>query len=86
MSVIKWSIVLPVLLLIVTACHKRPPAIASPTSQPAAITAAPATTTRASVHTVRRNVGSDAADRGTTLRAHDPRSTERVETSRRRVL
>jgi len=42
MSVIKWSIVLPVLLLIVTACHKRPPAIASPTSQPAAITAAPA--------------------------------------------
>jgi peptidoglycan-associated lipoprotein len=37
-SVSKWSIVLPVLLLSVTACHARPPAIASP-RPPAAITA-----------------------------------------------
>jgi peptidoglycan-associated lipoprotein len=38
MSVSKWSIVLPVLLLTVNACHKRPPAIAS-TRPPATITA-----------------------------------------------
>src|SRR4029450_8697048 len=37
MSVSKWSIVLPVLLLTVNACHKRPPAIAS-TRPPAAVT------------------------------------------------
>jgi peptidoglycan-associated lipoprotein len=37
MSVSKWSIVLPVLLLTVNACHKRPPAIAS-THPPATIT------------------------------------------------
>jgi peptidoglycan-associated lipoprotein len=37
MSVSKWSIVLPVLLLTVNACHKRPPAIAS-TNPPATIT------------------------------------------------
>ena len=36
MSVSKWSIVLPVLLLTVNACHKRPPAIAS-TRPPATI-------------------------------------------------
>jgi len=39
MSVSKWSIVLPVLLLAVTACHKRPPAIAS--ARPPATIAAP---------------------------------------------
>ena len=38
MSVSKWSIVLPVLLLTVNACHKRPPSIAS-TRPPATITA-----------------------------------------------
>lgn len=37
MSVSKWSIVLPVLLLTVNACHKRPPATAS-TRPPAAVT------------------------------------------------
>ena len=41
MSVTKWSIVLPVVLLSVTACHARPPAIAAPTSRPAAIPAPP---------------------------------------------
>ena len=38
MSVSKWSIVLPVLLVTVNACHKRPPATAS-TRPPATITA-----------------------------------------------
>src|SRR5262245_27276412 len=37
MSVSKWSIVLPVLLLTVNACHKRPPATAS-TRPPAPVT------------------------------------------------
>ena len=39
MSLSKWSIVLPVLLLTVNACHKRPPAIAS--TRPPATTTAP---------------------------------------------
>src|SRR5262245_25303769 len=37
MSVSKWSIAVPVLLLTVNACHKRPPATAS-TRPPAAVT------------------------------------------------
>jgi peptidoglycan-associated lipoprotein len=40
MSVTKWSIVLPVVLLAVAACHSRPPVIA--TTRPPAATAAPA--------------------------------------------
>jgi len=42
MSLTKWSIVLPCLLLTVTACHKRPPAIAAPTRPPAAVATPPA--------------------------------------------
>jgi len=41
MSVTKWSIVLPVVLLAVAACHSRPPVIAT-TARPPAATAAPA--------------------------------------------
>jgi peptidoglycan-associated lipoprotein len=42
MSVTRWSIVLPMLLLAIAACHKRPPVIAASTRPPAAITTPPA--------------------------------------------